>query len=326
MIVRRARWPTRTGRGGHGDTGPRGRLSFWGSSARRDVALAAERLLALGHASATFREAEWRGRRITYLEAGTGPALMLVHGAGGGAANWFELIGPLSASHRVIAPDLPGFGLSDAIEAEGPLSGAALPALDAVLAAAGVERFDLCGTSFGGLLAARLTQAAPARVRRLALVDSAGLGREAPRRVRIAALPLLGSAMLSRPGPRGIRWELRALVTSTPLPSERENALVAYLLASARVASRSWFVRALRRFVGAAGQREVLSDAELAGIRQPTLVVWGARDRFFPTSHGRRAAAAIPRAVLRVMPDAGHSPNWERPAELASLVSGFFAP
>ena len=54
------------------------------------------------------------------------------------------------------------------------------------------------------------------------------------------------------------------------------------------------------------------------------LVVWGARDRFFPLSHAHRAATLIPRSVLRIIPESGHSPNWERPAEVAALLAGFF--
>jgi len=205
------------------------------------------------------------------------------------------------------------------------MSLAALPAVQAVLDAAAVQdHLDLCGTSYGGLIAVRLTQAHPGQIHRLALLEPAGLGRELPGRVRLAAVPLLSRAILARPGARGIRWELRQLTTSLRLPPEREQTLVAYLLASARAGDRRWFARALRRFTDRRGQREILSDAELAALACPTLVVWGERDRFFPTVHARRAATLIPRSIMRMVPGAGHSPNWERPKEVVALLSGFF--
>ena len=53
------------------------------------------------------------GRAVTYAQAGSGPALLLVHGMGGGYENWREVIGPLARNHTVVAPDLPGHGESD---------------------------------------------------------------------------------------------------------------------------------------------------------------------------------------------------------------------
>lgn len=322
--------PPRTaeaGASGHGDPGHRGRSASGRrrEAARAAVATAARRLLELGGAEATAHTTVWRGGRLAWLEAGAGPPVLLLHGAGGGGANWFEVMAPLARQHRLIAPDLPGFGLSDPTESTGPMSLAALAAVEAVLAAANVQDpLAVCGTSYGALVAFRLAQAEPARVRRLALLDAAGLGREMPRRVRLVALPLLGRVVLARPGERGVRWELRRLVTSTRLAPEREAALVAYITAAARACDRRWFARALRRFTAASGQREILSDDELAAARPPTLVLWGARDRFFPTAHAGRAATLIPRSLLRILPEAGHSPNWERPREVAALLDGFF--
>ncbi|HEX9108610.1 MAG TPA: alpha/beta fold hydrolase, partial [Longimicrobiales bacterium] len=221
ILGRRARVPA-AAEGGHGDTGHRGRLAFARparESARAAVTTAARHLFALGHAEVAFRETRWRGSRLAWLEAGQGRPLLLLHGAGGGAANWFAVMARLARDNRVIAPDLPGFGLSDPLEGEGPLSLAALPAVLAVLDSAGApQELDVCGTSYGGTLAFRLAQARARRVRRLALLEPAGLGREMPRRVRLAALPFLGGAILARPGKRGIRWELRQLTTSLRLP------------------------------------------------------------------------------------------------------------
>lgn len=315
---------TRGGRaGGYGDANHRSRPALGGAQAA--VSAGVERLLELGEARAQARSMSWRGGRLSWLEAGAGPPVLLLHGASGGGANWFAVLAGLSREHRVLAPDLPGFGLSDPAPIARPLSRAAVPALVALLDAAGADRVDLCGTSYGGLVAVRLAQLQPGRVRRLALLDSAGLGREAPAVLRLLTIPGLGRALVARPSARTVRWELRTRMVATPLPPVTEAALVAYLTASARAGSRAWFAHALRAFASLAGQREVLTDAELAALALPVLIVWGERDAFFSVTHGARAAALVPHALLRVVPGVGHSPNWERPVEFGRLLTAFFS-
>ncbi|MBX6362352.1 MAG: alpha/beta fold hydrolase [Gemmatimonadetes bacterium] len=264
------------------------------------------------------------GARVHLLEAGSGRPLLLLHGGGGGGANWFRVLGPLARHARVLAPDLPGFGLSDPGPVERPIGRRAAAVVARMLDELGLREADVVGTSFGGLVALRLAQLRPAHVRRLVLLDAAGLGRELPLVVRLAGLPLAGAALV-RPGRTGTRWVFRHLATSdaSRIPPDQCRALLEYLYASGRAAGARRLARGVRSFTGRHGQAEVLTDAELAGIRSPTLVIWGARDRFFPVAHGRRAAALIPRALLAVLARAGHSPNWEDPDGFLRLVLPF---
>lgn len=292
---------------------------------RAAVEQAMRRLLAAAGADAESRWCMLDGRRIHYLEAGAGPAVVLIHGAGGGAANWFGVLRRLAGRFRVLAPDLPGFGLSDPIEPRDRLGPQVAEVVDAWLRRIGVRRPCLAGTSFGGLVALRLAQRRPDGISRLALIDSAGLGAELPALVRVAAVRLLGRFVL-RPSTRGTAWLLRRLLTSgRPLDPDVEPALLEYLLRSAEAADRVTLERAYRLFCGPRGQREVLSDAELGALAHPTLVIWGRRDAFFPPSHAERAAARIPGATVRWIADAGHSPNWEAPDDVARALEGFCA-
>lgn len=282
-----------------------------------------ERLLALGGAAATSHEVEAGGTRLHYLAAGdSGPTVVLLQGASGGAANWYRIIGPLSRACRVLAPDLPGFGLSGPAAPVGPLGSYAASVVEAWLSALGVTRCTVVGTSFGGLAALRLAQRRPGLVERLVLLDAAGLGRDVPFLVQLVRIPLLGPALL-RPSRAGTRWLLDRLLTSRPLPREHANALVEYLVWSARAGDTRTLARAVARFCDLRGQREVLTDAELAALALPTLIVWGADDRFLPGWHGARAAALIPRSVLVCIRNAGHSPNWEAPDEVADILVPF---
>jgi len=280
-----------------------------------------ERLLALGGGAAASREVEAAGTRLHYLVAGdAGPAVVLLQGASGGAANWYRIIGPLSRQCRVLALDLPGFGLSGPAAPAGPLGGYVAGVVEDWLSRIGVERCTLVGTSFGGLAALRLAQRRPERVARLALLDAAGLGRDLPALVRLTCVPLLGPALL-RPSRLGTRWLLDRVLTSRPLPREHATALADYLWWSARTGDVRVLAEAIAAFCDLGGQREVLADAELAALQPPTLVLWGAEDRFLPESHGARAAALIPRSAFVRIEGAGHSPNWEAPdALLAALL------
>jgi pimeloyl-ACP methyl ester carboxylesterase len=261
------------------------------------------------------------GAALHYLDAGAGEPVVLIHGGGGGGANWFRLIGPLSTTHRVLAPDLPGFGLSAERAATGSLGGEAAKLLTRWLDRIGVERATVVGTSFGGLTALRLAQTQRARVARLALISSAGLGREATWLLRVATLPLLGPVLVS-PSRPGTALLFRRLLTTdrSQMSKAQQQALVEYLFRSASVVNARSFARTLRRFAGVHGQREVVSAAELAQLDMPAAVIWGRRDRLLPTAHAEAAAAALPNAVLTIIDHSGHSPNWETPGDVLAAM------
>ena len=260
------------------------------------------------------------GGRMHHLESGAGPVVVLLHGGTGGGANWFRMIGPLSAGFRVLAPDLPGFGLSDAIDVVPPLGEAAAGHLLEWLETHDLDDVLVVGTSFGGLAALRLAQRTP-RVSRLLLLDSAGLGRGIHSSIRlITGLPVTRAFMGS--SRRGTMLVLRHLLTSnlSDISEHQLSALVEYLTASGRHTGARYAAETLRRFAGAGGQKELLEEAELARLSLPVSLVWGARDRLLPVSHARAAARLLPDATLRIVADAGHSPNWEQPATVVDAI------
>lgn len=286
-----------------------------------------ERLLELGGAAATSRWARVDGGRVHWLEAGAGRPVLLLHGAGGGGANWFRVIGPLARRLRVLAPDLPGFGLSEPISPMAPLGGQVADWVRRWLDVIAVGTCDVVGTSFGGLVALRLAQRAPDRVRRIVLLDSAGLGPEVPAIVRIAGTRPV-ARWLRRPSRGATACLFRKLLVSDrgAIDPTVEAALIEYLLRSAEAGDPVRMVRAYRLFCGIRGQREILRDEELRRITHPALVVWGDRDRFFPPAHGERAAATLPLASIHWVRGAGHSPSWEAPDRVATTLARFLGP
>jgi pimeloyl-ACP methyl ester carboxylesterase len=285
------------------------------------VRTAMERLLATGPATARSEWLDLPDVRLHHLEAGNGPPVVLLHGGTGGGANWFRMLGPLSERYRVLAPDLPGFGLSGPVRPEAPLGRAAARLLQQWLAAHDVRDALVIGTSFGGLAALRLAQQVPDRVGRLMLLDAAGLGRGVHPALRLVSLRPL-TRLGSRPSLAGTRVLIRALLTSnrSAISDEQFDRLAEYLHASAVRAGTPYLADTLRLFVGPRGQREVLDADELAAIRQPVAIVWGERDRLLPVRHAHDAARAFPDATVRIMPGIGHSPNWEAPDALADAI------
>lgn len=200
------------------------------------------------------------GLPIRYLTAGTGPPLVLLHGAGDNALDWKWVLPALARTHRVYAPDLPGSPQS-ARPAASDYSPAFFERFVAnLLDALDIERATVAGNSLGGLIALRLALSEPARVTALILVDSAGLGRVVNPAFTSVNVPGLGeTAMPLWRTPTGAyqrAWGRAALLFARPANVPRE-----WLAEQRRLALSPGYLeahlRALRAQVDPGGQREV---------------------------------------------------------------------
>ena len=264
------------------------------------------------------------GLPIRYLSAGTGPPLVLLHGAGDNALDWQWVMRPLATTYRVYVPDLRGSPNS------------ARPAIDYSPAyferfvAAFVDALDIgqatfAGNSLGGLIALRLALSEPARVTALVLVDSAGLGRTINPAFTSVNVPGLGEAAMplwrTPIGAYQRAWGRTALLFAHPASAPRE-----WVKEQRRLALLPGYLEAhltaLRAQVDPAGQREVLVH-QLSLLEMPTLVVWGARDRVFPESQARVAAARLPEGSLAIISECGHMPHVECPDRFLAALDGF---
>ncbi len=253
--------------------------------------------------------AELGGLQIRYFAGGAGPPLVLLHGLGGGALNWVELLPALVERYRVVVPDLPGHGRSGRLPPRAAMSGYADVVGDLIereLAAPAL----LAGHSFGGLVALRLAQRRPDAVRGLLLVAPAGIGSSA--RYARAAILVTG---IVRPS----RWVA---------PFRHRYATRLWYR---RALFRPWFVsdalslspRAALGFLEGATEHSDLRTAgralvrddprhDLEQIRCPVVVVWGARDPQLPLDDAFEFTRRL-RAKLRVVADCGHLVIGERP-------------
>src|ERR1700760_518711 len=136
----------------------------------------------------TVQTVSVHGRSVSYLEAGEGPLLLLVHGMAGTARNWDAVIEPLALQNTVVAPDFPGHGESEPGGGDYSL-GSLASGLRDLMIALGHERATLVGHSLGGGGALQFTYQFPEVVERLGLGSSGGLGRGVGATLRAAALP-----------------------------------------------------------------------------------------------------------------------------------------
>ncbi len=230
---------------------------------------------------------------------------------------------PAFGGRRVIAPDWPGHGLSDAatIPRDG-IRRAPLPWLDAVLDDAGVTRAHLVGHSMGAQFSLSYALARPERVASVTVLGAPGValpGTTAPLGMRMLALPGF-AAMLARPVSRE-RYERNSAMT---LGAGAVGGWPRELVDCGWYASlRPEFRSTAPQYYRALGRRELsLTAAELGRLEPPVFALWGEDDVFLDPDDGRAGLAAIPRVDLAVVPG-GHAPWLNSPVRSAEAVRRF---
>ena len=255
------------------------------------------------------------GQKIVYYDTGTGPTVVLVHGFASQAMfDWGNVIMPLAKTHRVIALDQIGFGASDKPFIDYSIQ-TYVDFLGEFLRTLKVAHFALAGESLGGWISAAYT---------------------------IQALSPGNTGKYALPKPEKLILEDAAGHTAfkslTPIPvagSLADAAGVAFIFYDkSRVTEefiRQNFEIKLRANDGSTQRllwnnpkvaTETIGD-KLQGITIPTLVVWGRNDAVVPLADGRDYAAKIPNARLVIVPECGHAPSLEKPAEFLAAALPF---
>jgi pimeloyl-ACP methyl ester carboxylesterase len=288
-------------------------LLFGASAARAETPPAAFKPAAARAAQASpGKSVVVFGQKINYVEAGSGPAVVLLHGLGGNTTNWAFNVSALSARFRVLVPDQVGFGLSDK-----PLInyrvGTYVDFLDKFLAELKVERASLVGNSMGGWVAALYALKHPSKVERLVLVDAAGFAP--PKEFDLAALSGLNSS--TREGMR----QLAAMVFFNKMM--QTDAGVDLLLTQRLAAGDGYTIQSL---VESIHRGEDMLDGRLAALKHPTLIIWGREDGLTPLAReGEKFRQGIPHAQFVVFEQCGHIPQVEKAADFNAAVLKFLA-
>jgi pimeloyl-ACP methyl ester carboxylesterase len=256
-----------------------------------------------------------KGSEIWYIERGAGTPLLLVHGFPLDHAMWTAQIDGLSARHRVIAPDLPGFGRSPAVADKFSMAQFAddLAALLDVLHV--VEPIVCCGLSMGGYIALQFWHRHRARLRGLVLCDTRAAA-DAPEAAQ-ARLAVADRVLCEGPGVLAEGMLPRLFSDAT---RQQRPALVDEVRSVILAADRRGVAAAAR---GMAERPDMTS--ELARIDCPALVIAGENDVISPPDEMRSLAQAMPRASFVEVAAAGHLAPLENPAEVNAAMGAFLA-
>lgn len=268
----------------------------------------------MGDATSRYKSLDLSHGRTRYLEAGEGPAVILLHGVSFalGADAWLANIDGLASGLRVLAPDFPGWGPGDQLELGYSFAYLA-DFIREFQDALGMENSHIVGHSMGGWVASVLAYESPQRVGRLVLVANGGM----------ATRPLAAMSTWQPPGEQDIRLALsgleRAGIDIAPLVKERVG-----LAGDPQRAER--FRRIMEHMTHPETRRRYHLGRRLPHVPNETLILWGAGDAVNDVEMGRAAQRLIPRAELRIFDKAGHNVPTDLPGEFNRAVLGFLSP
>lgn len=266
-------------------------------------------------------------REIFFVEAGSGPVVVLLHGGGPGASgvsNYSRNIDVLAQRFRVIVPDMPGYGRSSKWVDRSDPFGDLAAAVGGLLDELDIPKADLIGNSYGGAAALRLAMDRPEKVGRMVLMGPGGVGTT-------RALPTAGLQRLLNyytgggPSREKITEFIREYLVydGATVPEELIEARYQASLDPEVVANPP-----LRRPSGPLALRtlwrmDFTRDSRLRKVAHPTLVVWGTDDKVNRPDGGKMLLDAMPDCDLYLAANTGHWVQWER-AELFNALAAAF--
>jgi 2-hydroxy-6-oxonona-2,4-dienedioate hydrolase len=255
-----------------------------------------------------------RGLTTRVIEEGDGPAVVCLHGAGSRADRFRPFLDRLAASGwRGIALDFPGHGWA---EAPSPLRYSSPELAEFVLdvlGQLGVDRCAAVGTSLGGHVVAHAAIRCPALFEAAALVGATGI-------VEYPRDPTRTSSKITGTDEAGTRAKLEFLVDDPALVTD------GWVREESRINSapgRPAAMAALFDYLANGLPADLCGD-QYAQLGLPTALVWGEHDNWVPLAVGKRCSELLPDAPFYVVEKTGHAPYFERPDDVAAVLSQFF--
>jgi pimeloyl-ACP methyl ester carboxylesterase len=247
------------------------------------------------------------GRPTVIMQAGEGTPFVYLHSTLGESFMWFPFYQAWSKQFRVLVPTHPGFGKSGGFDQIDTIEDMAFHYVE-LFDALGLEEVVLGGCSLGGWIAAEFAVRWPERVKRLWIADAPGLW------VEEEPLPDLFRYLQDRN-------KLRELLFHDP------NGYVAQMIMQddpdeEKMLNAYQNMTALARLVWERPYDPKL-PGRLARVRCPTLLLWGESDRLVPPAYGKAYQQHIPGAELKLIPQCGHLPMFEKEKEFVETVAAF---
>lgn len=245
------------------------------------------------------------------------PAIMLLHGSNADLHTWEPWVAALTSQYRVIRFDQVGHGLTGPDPKHDYSRANYVADVLAVADKLGLARFIIGGNSMGGKHALAFAIAHPDRVSGLVLVDASGGPMPQDKAAKKnSGGGNIGFRIARMPGVNRLVEQItpRSLITQSLEQSVSVKSII-----TEQMIDRYWELlrypgnrrATLKRF---SQPHESLTEAEIAGVTAPTLILWGEQDRLIPVAAGQWLAEAMPTAQITVYPNIGHLPQEEAPA------------
>jgi pimeloyl-ACP methyl ester carboxylesterase len=246
--------------------------------------------------------------KINYKIAGEGEPLLILHGWDGSSNSWVDVQKILAGQGlKVIVLDLPGFGKSSSPSFPWGVTDYSELVLN-FINKMGLRKVDLLGHSFGGRIAIKFAVSHPERLRKLILCASAGIKHPlTPFQLIILKISIVGNFFFSkRPFKR--------------LKDIAQNFFYSILRHKDYAKAKGVMKETLKKVL------EEDLKPELYQIKADTLLIWGEKDKAVPLKDAYLMKESIPQSILKIIPDASHTPNLEFPEKLADIVINFLKP
>jgi len=253
------------------------------------------------------------GTQVHYTDEGHGPALVLLHGVMASLHTWDGWVAALRPHFRIIRMDLPGFGLTGPLQSGSYTPEYALKFIELFREHLGLQSFHLAGNSLGGFLSWYYAVHHPERVERLILLDPIAYSQPLPGLIALVAAP--GMNILSRfVAPRRlVEHGIREVYGDSRRMQPGVNRRYFELLM--RPGNKAGMVAYFRLLADM--NRNNRFAARVQELVVPTLLLWGARDRWVPPALISEWQRDVPGLTVKVYPDGGHIPMEELPAQSA---------
>jgi pimeloyl-ACP methyl ester carboxylesterase len=267
------------------------------------------------------------GYKRAFRIAGSGPAILLIHGIGDNSTTWTGVHAKLAQRFTVVAPDLLGHGKSDKPRADYSAAAYANGMRD-LLSVLDIERVTIVGHSLGGGVAMQFAYQFPHLVERLILVGAGGVTKDVNIALRFASLPMGSEALallrlpLVLPTLQMMGRLAGLMLGSTAVGRDLPNILRILDDLPEPTASAA-FTRTLRAVVDWRGQIVTMLDRCYLTEAIPVQIIWGSEDVVVPVRHAHMAHAAMPGSQLEIFENSGHFPFHDDPARFLDLVHRF---
>jgi len=262
------------------------------------------------------------GLSINFVEVGKGPPILFLHGLGGSWKDWAANLTFFHTSYRAMAIDFPGFGDSDKPERDYSI-GWFTAIVDKFLQEREFEPAVIVGHSMGALVAIHLAAQSPARVKNLVVVDAVGIGEKADFLSYALTKKIMGPESRFETIEGLLRGEFKSMVEDFIQRQKPKTAKEFFASLPKSPFTGKPFLPMTPSVQMSASIIDFDLRPQLAAIRQPTLILWGAKDPVAPPQDAPLLKSKIPHAALKVLDQCGHSPMQDQPELFNREVENF---